>query len=244
MNNKLFYSALLTTFVAFNAAAKDKKIDPKWTEQWDPEPRVVEPGPVPSDAIVLFDGTNMDAWQHGNGDPVKWTIEDGAVTVLPKSKGIKTKQKFCDMQLHIEWRSPEKVKNKSGQGLGNSGIFLQSRYEVQILNSYQNRTYANGQAGAIYKQTPPLVNAMKPTGEWQTYDILYQAPRFDDDGDLIKKAHVTVLHNGIVIQNHTEIQGPTLYRGIPQYKAHGCESFYLQDHSDKVSFRNIWVREL
>ncbi|MGJ8680048.1 3-keto-disaccharide hydrolase [Paraglaciecola sp.] len=232
--------SILTTSVF---AQSNKDIDPKLTEFWEPVPEVVTPGPVPSDAIVLFDGTNLDSWT-GHDGAAPWTVKNGYMTVAPGKKGISTKQKFCDMQLHIEWRAPEKTPGKKGQQQNNSGVFLQGRYEVQVLDSYENRTYSNGQAGSVYKQSLPLVNAMKPPTHWNTYDIIYKAPRFNDAGKLESKAYVTVLHNGVLVQNHTEIQGGTVYRGNPSYKAHGCAPIFLQDHGNLVSFRNIWVREL
>ncbi|MDU0356149.1 DUF1080 domain-containing protein [Paraglaciecola aquimarina] len=233
-----------TTASGIAIAQNTNDIDPKLTEVWDPVPPVITPSPVPSDAIVLFDGTNLDQWTGKNG-PAKWTVADGVMTVAPNTHGITSKEKFCDMQLHVEWRSPPKVPGKKGQQVANSGIFLQGRYEIQVLDSYQNQTYSNGQAGSVYKQSIPLVNAMKPTGEWNTYDIIYKAPTFTDEGDVQSKAYVTVLHNGVLIQNHTEIQGGTTYRGKASYKnAHGCAPIYLQDHGNPVSFRNIWARKL
>jgi hypothetical protein len=220
--------------------------DPKVTEVWDPEPKVVTPGTngtAPSDAIVLFDGKDLNKWTGKDGNAPKWTVANGAMTVAKGTGEIKTKQTFGDVQLHIEWRTPAKVESE-GQGRGNSGIFLQERYELQVLDSYKNRTYANGQAGSIYKQTPPLVNATKGPGEWQMYDVIYIAPRYNDDGTLKSKGRITVLHNGVLIQNNTEIQGTTEYIGKPKVVAHEKGSLVLQDHGNPTSFRNIWVREL
>lgn len=220
--------------------------DPKDTEVWEPEPRVVVPGEKnapPSDAIILFDGKSLSAFTDLSGNPAMWTVADGIMTVKPGTGDIKTRQSFGDVQLHIEWRSPAKVAGE-GQGRGNSGVFLQSRYEVQILDSYQNRTYSNGQAGAIYKQHMPLVNATRGPGEWQVYDIIYRAPRFNKDGIKIASAVITVLHNGIVIQNHAIISGTSEYIGMPKNVAHGKAPIQLQDHSNLVSYRNIWAREL
>jgi hypothetical protein len=223
--------------------------DPKATEVWAPEARTVtpatEPGLPPSDALVLFDGKNLDAWKSvkDSTKTAAWTIQDGAMTVAPGSGDIQTRRQFGDMQLHLEFRAPVVVKGE-GQGRGNSGLFLQERYEVQILDSYQNRTYSNGQAGAIYKQSIPLVNACRKPGEWQTYDILYAAPRFNADGIQVSPGRVTVLHNGIVIQWNTEIKGTTEYIGLPKIQAHGKGAIRLQDHGDLVSYRNIWIREL
>lgn len=223
----------------------DQLQDPKLTEYWEPEVQQVTPQPFPSDAIVLFDGTDLTQWQHSDKSPAKWSINDGAMTVKTGSRDIQSKHVFCDIQLHIEWRSPRVEPNKKGQQLGNSGVFMQQRYEVQILNSYENATYVNGQAASIYKQSPPLVNASLPAEEWQTYDIIYKAPTFDNDDKVLTPAYMTLLHNGILVQNHFEIKGSTIYRGKASYeKAHGCDSISLQDHGDKVSFRNIWVREL
>ena len=216
------------------------------TEVWEPVPAVVTalPGQAPSDAIVLFDGKNLDAWTNLEGTAAEWTISDSAVTVKPKTGDIRTKESFCDIQLHLEWRSPAKVAGKEGQGLGNSGVFLQERYEIQVLDSHDNPTYPNGQAASVYKQVIPLVNATGAPGEWQTYDIIYKAPVFDGKQQLVSPAYVTVLHNGVLVQNHTEIQGPTEWIGKHPYKAHDCAPLRLQDHGDLVSFKNIWVRKL
>lgn len=220
-------------------------IDPKLTEQWTPIPNSVMPKPIPSDAIILFDGRSKQAWQHQDGSEAKWINSENTLTVKPGSGAILTKEVFCDIQLHIEWRSPKLEEGVSGQHLGNSGIFLQSRYELQILDSYKNDTYSNGQAGSIYKQSPPLVNASLPPLTWQSYDIIYKAPRFNAQGKLLEKAYITALHNGVLIQNHTEIQGPTRYIGTASYThAHSCAPLLLQDHSDLVSYRNIWLRKL
>ena len=214
------------------------------TEVWQPVPAVVtsEAGQVPSDAIQLLDNT-LSQWQAVNGKAVSWQIVDGVMTVTPGSGDIKTKADFCDIQLHLEWRTTKADPAKTGQMRNNSGIFLQEKYEIQILDSYQNKTYPNGQAGSVYKQTIPLVNATRPTGEWQHYDIIYTAPRFDGE-KRISPGYVTLLHNGVLVQNHTEITGTTAWIGQPQVKAHGCLPLKLQDHGDKVSFRNIWLRKL
>jgi hypothetical protein len=228
-------------------AQQDEGPNPKETEVWEPEPEVVTPGELtapPSDAIVLFDGTDFSNWEHENGEPVKWDLGDGAMTVKKKTGSIRTKQGFGDCQLHVEWRTPAEVEGE-GQGRGNSGIFLQARYELQVLDSYDNRTYSNGQAGSLYKQYMPLVNASRKPGEWQTYDIIYTAPTFDSDGNVVSPAYMTVLHNGVLVQNHSELRGPTVYKGQPQYEPHSDrEPIVLQDHSDPVSYRNIWIREL
>ena len=221
--------------------------DPKLTEVWEPVPEVVTPGEgaqPPSDAIVLFDGKDLSAWIDEDGNKPKWQVKDGIINVVPKSGDIYTKQGFGDCQLHIEFRTPAEVEGE-GQDRGNSGIFLQSRYELQVLDSYENRTYSNGQAGSIYKQYIPLVNACKQPGEWQTYDIVYKAPRFNEDKTLKSPGYITVLQNGILIQNHVELKGGTRYIGKPEYEAHGMnEPLRLQEHHDLVSYRNIWIRKL
>lgn len=240
--------AMQRLVVAQIANQKDsEKWDPKLTEVWTPEPRVVSPGAgtsAPSDAIVLFDGKNTDEWSHENGSPIKWKLNpDGSMTVEANTGAIFTKKSFGSCQLHIEWRTPSEVKGE-GQGRGNSGIFLQSRYEVQVLDNYNNKTYSNGQAGSIYKQSIPLVNACRPPGEWQAYDIFFTAPTFNADGVRVTPGYLTVVHNGVLVQNHTEIKGTTEYIGLPKNEAHGKLPIQLQDHGDKVSYRNIWLREL
>lgn len=221
--------------------------DPKLTEVWEPVPPVVTPGDLfepPSDAIVLFDGTNLDAWESVDGDKAPWAVKDGILTVVPKSGSIQTKQSYGDCQLHIEWRAPLNDPD-DGQDRGNSGVFIQKRYEIQVLDCYNNRTYSNGQTASVYKQHIPLVNACRPPGEWQRYDIIYKAPRFNEDGSLKEAAYVTVLHNGILVQNHVKIKGPIKFIGKPEYVAHPLKQpLMLQDHDNAVSFRNIWIREL
>lgn len=247
----LVASSCMAFAVMAQANSSEAELEP-WqlaekTEVWEPvPPRVTaEPGQAPSDAIVLFDGTDLRAWESAtDGGKAGWAVEaDGALTVVPGAGGIRTKQAFCDVQLHIEWRSPAEIKGE-GQGRGNSGVFLQERYEIQVLDSYDNETYPNGQAASVYKQTIPLANASRAPGVWQSYDIIYMAPRFDDAGQLQAPGTVTVLHNGVLVQNHVEIQGTTEWIGAPQVHAHGCAPLALQDHGDKVSFRNIWVREI
>ena len=251
--NRVKYT-LLSILIAtsINVFAKESNsISPSLTEVWQPVKKVQVNNNIPSDAIVLFDGTSTNAWEQANGkfmgEPITWDVENGVMTIPSRVKGpqnIRTKEKFCDIQLHIEWRIPSPIKHKFGQKDGNSGIFIQERYEVQILNSHDNETYANGQAGAIYKQSIPLVNASKPTMEWQSYDIIYTAPQFNNKQELTQPAFITVLHNGVLIQNHSEILGSTVSRGAPSYEHHGCEAIKIQDHSSKVSFRNIWLRKL
>jgi 3-keto-disaccharide hydrolase len=207
-------------------------------------PRVINPGPPPSDAIVLFNGKDLSEWKSQKEDaPAKWSIKNG-VAEVNGTGNIMTKREFGDCQLHIEWASPAVVKGE-GQGRGNSGIYLQGRYEIQILDSYQNKTYFNGQAASVYKQHAPLVNASRKPGEWQVYDLIYHAPRFAADGKLEKPATVTVLHNGVLVQDHSEIKGDTSPSGEPAYHQHPLkQSLVLQDHHNPVRFRNIWIREL
>jgi hypothetical protein len=232
---------------ASEAATEQQTQRPEDTEVWEPEPEIVRSdrdGAPPSDAIVLFDGTDLSQWTSEDGSEARWTVEDGVMTVAAGTGSIQTRQGFGDVQLHIEWRTPAQVEGE-GQGRGNSGVFLMGRYEIQVLDSYENRTYSNGQAGSIYKQYIPLVNASRPPGVWQSYDVVFTAPRFAADGTLVSPAYMTVCQNGVLIHNHVELQGPTLYIGVPQYEVHGDrEPIMLQDHGNPVSFRNIWVREI
>ncbi|MFI1772322.1 3-keto-disaccharide hydrolase [Thalassobellus citreus] len=236
----------LITLCLFTWNSVYSQLDPKLTETWSPAPKTVTPGDnqkAPSDAIILFDGSNLDEWTSETGEKPAWNIENNILTILPGSDSIKTKRKFADCQLHLEWRTPTEIKGK-GQNRGNSGVYFQEKYEVQILDSYDNTTYSNGQAGAIYKQHIPKVNASKKPGTWQTYDIIYTAPRFNMDSTLKTPAYITVLHNGIIIQNHVEIKGDAVYTGQPTYKKHNFQlPLLLQDHGCPVSFRNIWIRE-
>lgn len=223
------------------------QMSPAETEWYSPVPPKVVPGSQlgmpPSDAIVLFDGKDLSSWQSDGGGAVKWEIRNGEMTVVPGTGGIKTKQHFGDVQLHIEFKSPA-PENHSGQNRGNSGIFLQSRYEVQVLDGDNNDTYVNGMVGSIYKQQAPLANAYTKNGEWQVYDIYWKAPRFGTDGKLEAPAMITVVLNGILIQNNYILQGTTEYIGYPKYNAHGRLPLMLQDHGTEVAFRNIWIREL
>lgn len=239
------------------------RIKPEMTEYWQPVPKIINPGlylgmvPPPSDAIVLFDGKDLSQWKSRDGSEAKWKVEDGIITVVKGTGDITTRKKFGDYQLHIEWKVPEDIQGQS-QARGNSGVFLQDMsddlkipaywYEVQVLDNYNNPTYVNGQAGSIYKQNPPLVNATRKPGEWNVYDINYTAPRFNEDGSLFEPARVSVWHNGILVQNNFKITGHTAYIGRPAYKApHGKAPISLQDHGDPskaISFRNIWLREL
>jgi hypothetical protein len=206
-----------------------------------PEPKMVDPGPPggrPADAIVLFDGKDLSEWQGGE----KWRVEGGVATA--RGGGITSKRSFGDCQLHIEWASPEKVEG-SGQGRGNSGVYFMGNYEVQILDSYDNKTYYDGQCGSIYKQSPPLVNASRKPGEWQTYDIIFRAPVFTKDGKVEKPACITVLHNGVAVQNNFEALGTTAWDAAPAYHAHAAKMpLHIQFHGNPVKFRNIWIREL
>ncbi|MFY0654564.1 MAG: DUF1080 domain-containing protein [Cyclobacteriaceae bacterium] len=242
---------ILLSLLVTNAFAQKKEYKPEDTELWQPEPQVITPGKTnsqaPSDAIVLFDGSDMAEWIIPEG--TFWDVADGVVTVRPSKEKlerpvtISSKKAFGDIQLHVEWRAPAKVEGE-GQRRGNSGIFLQSKYELQVQDNYQNKTYVNGQAGSIYKQIPPLVNACRKPGEWQTYEVFYTAPRFDEIGLLISPAYITVIHNGILVQNHAEIKGSIKFIGLPYYEPHGKLPLRLQDHGNPVSFRNIWIREL
>ncbi|HVB04197.1 MAG TPA: DUF1080 domain-containing protein [Chitinophagaceae bacterium] len=233
---------------------ENSTMKPEQTEFYTPVPPVVTPGKQPSDppsdAIVLFDGRNLDQWVNANtGTPAGWTVKNGILTVKPGTGNIQTKEKFEDFQLHIEWRSPAIVKD-SGQGRGNSGVFMASLgkgdagYELQVLDSYHSGTYTNGQAGSIYKQYPPLVNACRPPGVWQVYDVIWTAPRFNANGTLKSPATLTAFQNGVLIQNNSVLKGVTLYIGHPYYTAHGPSPLKLQDHHCLVSYRNIWIRKL
>ena len=225
-----------TTLVVRGAFVDEYKSGIKWVE-----PKVIDPGPVggpPSDAIVLFDGNDLSQWTGGE----KWEIKDGYA--ISREAGITTKQGFGDCQLHVEWATPSEVSGE-GQGRGNSGVYLMERYEVQVLDSYENKTYFDGQAGGIYKQHPPLVNACRKPGEWQSYDIIFTAPRFDEQGMLSKPAYLTLLQNGVIVQNHFELLGGTFYERPPAYEAHPAQGpIHLQFHGNPVRFRNIWIREI
>lgn len=255
MKKHFFAACFATTIAASQLLAQG---DPKATEVWSPIPKIVTPGKTaadaPSDAIVLFDGTSLDKWvsTNDNTKPAEWLVKKGIMTVNKKAGNIQTKQSFTDYQLHLEWRIPKNITGE-GQVRGNSGLFLASTgagdlgYEVQILDCYNNTTYVNGQTGSVYKQAIPLANACKQPGEWQIYDIIWTAPRFNADGSLKSAARVTVIHNGVLLQNNFELKGATTYIGAPSYKAHGASPIKLQSHGDPsepISFRNIWVREL
>jgi hypothetical protein len=243
---KKFPVFLSLIFLAMNIFGQGQK-NPESTELWEPVPPVITPGTEmapPSDAIVLFNGSNLNEWTGLNGKEAGWSVSEGAVTVKAGSGDIQTKKGFGDCQLHIEWRTPSEVKG-DGQGRGNSGIFLQGFYELQVLDSYDNKTYVNGQAGSIYKQSIPLVNACRKPGEWQVYDVIFQAPRFSENGRVAIPGHITVLQNGVLILNYVEIRGTTEYIGSPKPVVHDMKlPLRLQDHGNPVSYRNIWIREL
>jgi len=257
--SELLAVATLIALVVQVAAQQAAAPKPEETEIWTPVPKVVTPGTregaPPSDAIVLFDGKNLDEWVSAQDHtPAQWVVAEGVMTVK-KAKGvgnIETKRSFKNYQLHVEWKIPENITG-SGQARGNSGVFLASLgpgdagYELQVLDSYNNSTYVNGQAASIYKQGIPLVNANRRPGEWQTYDVAWTAPVFNDDGSLKTPAFVTVFFNGILVQNHFELKGQTLYIGKPFYKKYDKAPIKLQAHGDQsepISFRNIWIREL
>lgn len=258
MNVRSATSACVIACVAASTAfAQGTRPRPEDTEVWKPVPAVVTPGRTdldpPSDAIVLFDGKNENEWVSvSDHSPAKWNVHDGVLTVDKKAGNIETKRTFTNYQLHLEWKVPQGITG-SGQARGNSGVFLASTgpgddgYEIQIMDSYENATYVNGQAAAIYKQYPPLVNAMRKPGEWNVYDVVWTAPTFKSDGSLATPAYVTAFHNGVLVQNHVALTGPTLYIGKPEYKAHGAAPIKLQAHGDPsapISFRNIWARVL
>lgn len=248
---------LLTSTPLALAQQPASKPKPEDTEVWKPEPKVVTPGAdcsaAPSDGIVLFDGKSLDEWVNvKDQSPASWTVADGVMTVNKKSGNIETKRKFRNYQLHLEWQEPADIAGQ-GQARGNSGLFLASTgpgdagYELQILDSYNNQTYVNGMAGSIYKQAIPLANAMRKPGEWQVYDVIWTAPTFDADGKVTTPAYVTAFHNGVLVQNHFELKGETLYIGPPSYKPFDGAPIKLQAHGDPskpISFRNIWIREL
>ncbi|MGB0879266.1 MAG: 3-keto-disaccharide hydrolase [Polaribacter sp.] len=229
---------------------KQEPTKPEETEIWKPKPKKVTIDPktkIPSDAIILFDGTNFDEWTSSkDSTAVKWMLnKDGSTTVKDKTGDIQTKRNFGSIQLHIEWRSSAEIRG-NGQSRSNSGIFLQNRYEIQVLDNNDNDTYVNGQVGSIYKQSIPLVNPSSKTGDWNTFDVIYHAPIFDSRGSVSKHGTITVLHNGVLIQDHFKIKGTTEYVGWPKNNTHNKAPIKLQDHHDNsgVSYRNIWVREL
>jgi len=240
-------SLILILSVGVNAQVREGG-DPKLSEVWQPEARVVTPGKTsqdaPSDAVVLFSGKDLSQWQSAKGGDAKWKLQDDYMQVVPGAGIIQTKKAFGDCQLHIEWRTPDTVRG-DGQGRGNSGIFFMGLFELQVLDNFNNRTYSNGQAGSIYKQSMPLVNACRPPGQWQTYDVIFTAPRFNSDSSLKSPARITVFQNGILVQNNFSLWGGTEYIGIPVYKMIPEKlPLALQDHGNTVRYRNIWIREL
>ncbi len=260
---KLQIQLLLSLIISISLQAQ-QKMKPEDTEIYKPVPPVVNGGETPfksppTDAIVLFSENSLDQWQkvqfiNRKGEikqrenyqqkPADWIVEGDEFVVKKGTGSIATIQAFGSVQLHIEWMAP-KMENKTGQGYSNSGIFFMGIYEIQILNSYESETYSNGQAGSIYKQHIPLVNASNPPGEWQVYDIVFEAPKFNNDGTLSVPASITAFHNGVLIQNHVILKGPTQYIGIPEYIPHPEKlPLQLQDHGDPVRFRNIWIREI
>jgi methionine-rich copper-binding protein CopC len=257
MNTNSFLTAVLVVLAATTIAAQVAKPKPEDTEVWKPVPAVVTPGDTcgapPSDAVILFDGKNEDEWVSAQDHtPAKWTVADGLFTVAKGTGNIETRRAFKNYQFHVEWRVPADITG-SGQGRGNSGVFLASTgpgdagYELQVLDSWNNPTYVNGMAGSIYKQAIPLANPGRKPGEWQTYDVVWTAPVFDSDTTVKTPAYVTVFFNGVLVEDHFELKGQTLYIGQPFWKKYDRAPIKLQAHGDKsapLSFRNIWVREL
>jgi hypothetical protein len=249
--------ALVATLPLTRAGAQQPAGKPEETEVWTPVPRIVDAGrgpatamPRPADAIALFDGSGLSEWTNVEGKPAGWRVAGGIMTVNKQAGDVQTRRKFTNYQLHLEYRIPPGIK-ETGQARGNSGLFLANPsaggYELQILDSYRNTTYVNGQAGSVYKQHPPMVNASRAPGEWQTYDVVWTAPTFGADGAMKTPAYVTALHNGVLVQDHFALTGETMYIGKPAYVAHGASPIKLQAHGDPsppLSFRNIGVREL
>jgi hypothetical protein len=248
--------AFVTPFTAGRQQSFGEQANPEPEKKWKihdldrPLPPVVDPGPAgdpvpaPSDAIVLFDGSDLSQWTGSKGESARWKIENGYMEVAKKTGSIRTVRGFGDCQLHIEWSTPL-LATGEGQGRGNSGVFLMDKYEVQVLDCYKNKTYADGMTAAVYGQYPPLVNACRPPGEWQTYDIIFRRPHFAEDGSLIRPALMTVFHNGILVQDNVELMGPTANKKREPYKAHADKlPLSLQDHGNPVRYRNIWIREL
>jgi len=253
--SRILRCILSVVFLAALAQVTTAQVDTRWKihDENRPGPAVIDPGTsssndapgrAPSDAVVLFDGKDLSKWAHKDGSTAKWKVENGYAEVAPKTGYIYTKQAFGDCQLHVEFAEPLPVDGE-GQDRGNSGVFLMGLYEIQVLDSYQNKTYADGQAAAVYGQYPPLVNAARPPGQWQSYDIVFHGPRFDKGGKLLRPARVTVLHNGVLVQDNVEPTGPTAHQQRPPYKAQPEKlPLALQDHGDPVRYRNIWIREL
>jgi hypothetical protein len=249
---KVIITVVLTVCIAHVYAQQVRQWNPASTEWYSPEPQKVQPGvsgKPPSDAIVLFDGSDLSKWESSKPvergskpEAAPWKIVNGEMRVVPGSGGIQTKQYFGDCQLHVEFKSPP-AENYNGQNRGNSGIFLQSTYEVQVLDGDNNPTYVNGMVGSIYKQSAPLVDAYTKNGEWQVYDIYWKAPKFDGKG-LVEPATITVVLNGVLVQNNYILKGHTPYIGLPEYTPHGRLPLSLQDHGTEVAFRNIWIRNM
>ena len=250
------YSILAGTVLLTGQINLSAQPDPNWLDhdRNRPQPPVVtpgtfstqeQPGRPPSDAIVLFDGKDLSQWCAMDGSPTKWVVKNDAMECVPGSGYVRTGECFGDCQLHVEWATPTPPHGE-GQGRGNSGVFFgYGRYEVQVLDSYENKTYADGSAASVYGQYPPLVNASRPPGQWQTYDIIWTAPRFDADGKLLSKARVTVFHNGVLVQNNVQLTGPTSWLERAPYRAHPVKlPIAFQDHGNPVRYRNVWVREL
>jgi hypothetical protein len=251
--------AASAVFIAIVATVTSSYAVAKAEQEWKihdmnrPQPPIITPGEAstqdrpgrpPSDAIVLFDGKDLSHWEGAKGGPAKWQVENGYFEVVAKTGDIHTRQAFGDCQLHVEWASPDPPHGED-QDRGNSGVYLMSTYEIQVLDSYQNKTYADGHAAAVYGQYPPLVNAMRPPGQWQTYDIIFHGPRFDQAGKVLRPATVTVLHNGVLVQDHVTLTGPTAHKQRPLYKVYPAKlPLLLQDHNHPVRYRNIWIREL
>ncbi len=252
---KILFAAIGALLLAEVPVICNAQIDTRWKihDTDRPLPPLIDagtpstqdsPGRLPSDAVVLFDGKDLSHWSHKDGNPAKWKVERGYAEVVAKTGYIYTREAFGDCQLHVEFAEPVPPKGES-QERGNSGVFLMGLYEIQVLDSYQNKTYADGQAAAVYGQYPPLVNASRPPGQWQIYDIVFHGPRFDKEGKLIRAARVTVLHNGVLVQDNVELSGPTAHHQRPPYAAHAEKlPLALQDHGDPVRYRNIWIREL
>ena len=252
---KLLFLSIGALLLPFISTFCNAQVDPKWKihDLDRPLPAIVDPGTSstqdspgrpPSDAVVLFDGKDLSKWAHKDGSSAKWKVERGYLETVPKTGYIYTREAFGDCQLHVEFAEPVPPKGES-QGRGNSGVFLMGLYEIQVLDSYENKTYADGQAAAVYGQYPPLVNAARPPGQWQSYDIVFHGPRFDNAGKLLRPARVTVLHNGVLAQDNVELSGPTAHKARPPYSPQPEKlPLALQDHSNPIRFRNIWIREL
>jgi hypothetical protein len=251
---KIFALTCLSLWASAGAVAQTQ-VDPKWEihDRNRPVPAVVDPGTAstqetagraPSDAVVLFDGKDLSKWQHKDGSAAKWKVENGYFEVVPKTGQLYTRDSFGDCQLHVEFAEPSPAKGED-QDRGNSGVFLHGLYEIQVLDSYESKTYADGQASAVYGQFPPLVNASHPPGQWQMYDIVFHGPRFDSAGKLLRPARITVIHNGVLVQDNVEPTGPTGHHMRPPYTAVPEKlPLSLQDHNHPVRYRNVWIREL